>query len=324
MATGRTDQDSAWKDILRQYFPEAITFFFPETAARIDWGRPYEFLDKEFAQIAPEAEVGKRYADQLVKVWLKQGEEAWLLLHVEVQAKAEAKFAARMFGYHIKIFERFGRHATGLAILCDGNARWRPEAYHVSQPDLELLFRFGQVKLLDYHDRWDELEQSSNPFAVVVMAHLKAQETRKDSQSRKDWKFSLIRGMYERGYDRRDVVNLFRFIDWVMILPKGLERQFWQQLQTYEEERRMPYISSVERMGIEQGIRQGIEQGIGQGIERERSLILRLLARKVGELPEALQSQLQALSIDRLELLGEALLDFTSLADLERWLTENR
>lgn len=243
---------------------------------------------------------------------------------MEVQAKREAKFPERMFVYHIKIFERFGRHATGLAILCDGNAKWRPEAYHVSQPDLELLFRFGQVKLLDYRDRWDELEQSSNPFAVVVMAHLKARETRKDAQGRKDWKFGLIRRLYEQGYDRRDVVNLFRFIDWVMILPKGLERQFWQELHTYEETRRMPYISSVERMGIEQGLKQGIEQGIQQGIEQgKRSLILRQLTRQVGELPEALQPQLQAMSIDQLESLGEALLAFSSLADLEGWLSEN-
>ena len=82
MSSPRADRDSPWKDILRQYFQEAISFFFPQTASQIDWSQPYEFLDKEFQQIAPDAEIGKRYADLLVKVWLRQGQELWLLVHI--------------------------------------------------------------------------------------------------------------------------------------------------------------------------------------------------------------------------------------------------
>jgi hypothetical protein len=96
MSQTRSDQDSPWKDILRQYFQQALEFFFPQTAALIDWSRPHEFLDKEFQQIVPDSEIGKRYADQLVKVWLKQGQERWLLVHIEVQATPEARFAERM------------------------------------------------------------------------------------------------------------------------------------------------------------------------------------------------------------------------------------
>ncbi len=47
----RSDNDSPWKEVLEAYFPQAIQFFFPETAALIDWERPHEFLDKEFQQI---------------------------------------------------------------------------------------------------------------------------------------------------------------------------------------------------------------------------------------------------------------------------------
>jgi predicted transposase YdaD len=62
-----------------------------------------------------------------------------------------------------------------------------------------------------------------------------------------------------------------------------------------------------------------------QGIERgERSLILRQLNRQVGEVPESVRSRVAALSISQLEELGEALLDFTSLADLEAWLAAVR
>jgi predicted transposase YdaD len=51
-----------------------------------------------------------------------------------------------------------------------------------------------------------------------------------------------------------------------------------------------------------------------------RSLILRLLTRRVGELPPEVQSLVEALSLEQLENLGEALLDFTSTTDLDAWL----
>ncbi|MEX0271450.1 DUF4351 domain-containing protein [Leptolyngbyaceae cyanobacterium UHCC 1019] len=57
--------------------------------------------------------------------------------------------------------------------------------------------------------------------------------------------------------------------------------------------------------------------------EEARSLILRLLTRRVGGLSEPMRSQIEQLSVPQLEALGEALLDFSSMADLENWLGEN-
>jgi hypothetical protein len=74
MALPRADLDSPWKDVLRTYFPQAMQFFFPDTAVLVDWSKPYEFLDKEFQQISRDGELGRRFADQLVKVWLIEGE----------------------------------------------------------------------------------------------------------------------------------------------------------------------------------------------------------------------------------------------------------
>jgi hypothetical protein len=78
------------------------------------------------------------------------------------------------------------------------------------------------------------------------MAHLKAQATRQDRQERKEWKLAITRRLYEKGYGREDVLNLFGFIDWVMSLPEELEQEFWQEVIQLEEEQRMPYITSVE------------------------------------------------------------------------------
>jgi hypothetical protein len=103
-----------------------------------------------------------------------------------------------------------------------------------------------------------ELEASNNPFALVVLSHLQAQIPRTQGQQRKDAKFALARQLYERGYQRQDVINLFRFLDWVIILLKGLDQQFWQELRNFEEQRRMPYITSVERIGRQMGFEQGL------------------------------------------------------------------
>ena len=247
------EQDGPWKQILRLYFREGIEFFFPKVAYEVDWTQPIEFLDKEFGKIAPDALTGKRFADQLVKVYRKRGTPIFLLVHVEIQASRESYFAQRIFTYALRILDYFGQPATSLVVLCDTDEKWRPQHYGFSLPGTSLNFEFSTVKLLDYRDRWDELESSQNPFAWVVMAHLKMQETRRDKPSRKVWKMRLVRGLHESGYNKSDILNLFKFFDWILNLPKPLETEFWQELQAYEEDRKMPYITSVERIGYDRG-----------------------------------------------------------------------
>jgi hypothetical protein len=69
-------------------------------------------------------------------------------------------------------------------------------------------------------------------------------------------------------------------------------------------------LEETEREGVMEIVtswmQQGIDQGIEQGVQRERSLVLRLLTRKVGDMPEELRSQINRLSIAQVEILGEA------------------
>lgn len=85
------------------------------------------------------------------------------------------------------------------------------------------------------------------------MAPLKTKETRNNSQACKEWKFRLTRRLYEQGYERQDILNLFRFINWMMELPEGLEQMFWAELEQYKQERQMPYVTSIEQMAIKKG-----------------------------------------------------------------------
>jgi hypothetical protein len=218
------EQDAPWKQIFRLYYREGMELLFPQIACEIDWTQPIEFLDKEFGKIAPDAATGKRFADQLVKVYLKRGKPIFLLIHVEIQASRESYFAYRIFTYALRILDYFGQPATSLVVLCDADEKWRPHSYGFSLPGTSLNFEFSTAKLLDYRDLWDELESSQNPFAWVIMAHLKMQETKRDKPSRKIWKMRLVRGLHESGYNKSDILNIYKFIDWILSLPKPMRR----------------------------------------------------------------------------------------------------
>jgi predicted transposase YdaD len=72
--------------------------------------------------------------------------------------------------------------------------------------------------------------------------------------------------------------------------------------------------------GRVQGIEQGRAEGIEQGRQREANLILRLLERRFGEIPQNLTDIIRELPIEKLENLGGTLLDLESLSDLAGWL----
>jgi predicted transposase/invertase (TIGR01784 family) len=66
------------------------------------------------------------------------------------------------------------------------------------------------------------------------------------------------------------------------------------------------------------------QEGREEGRQNEaRSLLLRLLSKKFGNLSDRYQKLIANLTLERMESLSEALLDFNNLTDLDCWLTEN-
>ena len=148
---------------------------------------------------------------------------------------------------------------ASFAILGDENPHWRPESFGYRRWGTEVGIRFPVVKLLDYAAKRQELEESRNPFATIVLAHLDTLETRRDQHERKDRKFRLIRRLYERGWDAAQVRRVFRLIDWMMDLPRDLAATFLEEVKQYEEKKKMVFITTPERIGLERGLSQGIE-----------------------------------------------------------------
>jgi hypothetical protein len=88
---------------------------------------------------------------------------------------------------------------------------------------------------------------------------MKARETHDNPADRHVWKLHLVRGLYEQGFSAKDVRELFRIIDWLMELPPALNSLFYQELDTIQKERSMPFITSVEHVLAERALRKGIE-----------------------------------------------------------------
>lgn len=281
MTEQSTDYDSPWKEIIELYFTRFLEFFFTLAYDAIDWTRPYEFLDTELQQLEPDAEIGRRFVDKVAKVWLLDGQEAWVLVHVEVQGQYDSQFAERMYTYNYRLFDRHKKRVISLAVLADEQANWRPSSYGYQLGGCRVSLEFPIAKLLDYEQTWETLEQTTNPFGIIVMAHLKTKATQRNPESRLQWKLSLVRQLFERGYSREDIQELFRFIDWVMVLPKELASSFKTEVRNYEETNRMRYVTSIERLAKEEGIEEGI-------LQNARENVIEVLETRFGEVPSAI------------------------------------
>jgi hypothetical protein len=296
------DFDSPWKTLLERWFPAFIAWFFPPIAAEIDWVRGYVFLDKELQKISRKAKEKRRYADKLAKIWRCTGEEMWVLVHVEIQAGHETDFAERMFIYYYRLFDRYRLPLASLVVLADDRPRWRPDQYERQLWGCELKLKFPVVKLLDYQGRLVELEADPNPFALATAAHLLAQVTRKDPQQRLAGKLALTRRLYQRGWTKPEVLDLYEFIDWLLALPEALEDAFLDEIHELEASTNMRYISSAERIGMRRGTQLGIQQ-----------VLRRQLRRRFGDPPPWVETKLQEGTPPQLEQWADQLLDADTL-----------
>lgn len=326
-STEYADQDSPWKEIIEQFFRLFLAFFFPVIHDDIDWSKKYEFLDKELAEITFDSEIGERHADKLVKVFIKKGKssvEQWLLIHVEVQGYYDKNFSQRMYIYNHRIYERYNRDVTSVAILTDNRRNFRPNRFVRGRVNWGCIndFQFPSVKLLDFQDQWEKLEADPNPFAVVVMAQLRFLQLRKKQRAMLNSKIQLVKMLYARGYNRQEVIRLFRFIDWLIRLPRELEDTFWTEVKK-EREVTMPYITSVERAAIERGLAQGLAQGREEGREEGSAhFAVRMLKSRFGSLSPEIEQAVSRLSFAQLEALSDVIFNFKDITDFTDWLSK--
>ncbi len=301
--------DSPWKDMIERYFPDFMAFFFPQAHREIDWTRGYQSCDTELRKIVRDAELGKRLADKLMRVYRLDGSEQYVFTHIEVQGDPDPDFDERMYVYNYRIYDAKRCPVVSLAILGDDRPGWRPDRFGYELWGCRVSLTFPVVKLTDYSDRWEELEASNNVFATVVMAHLKTKATRQDPDGRLEWKTRLVRRLYAGCYERQDAEDLLLFIDWLLWLPPELETRLDQEIERLEAETKMQYVTSWERRGIEKGMKKGILRG-------EISVLRRQLKRRFHRIPDWAEERLERASRKELESWADRVIEAQAIEEV--------
>lgn len=112
--------------------------------------------------------------------------------------------------------------------------------------------------------------------------------------------------------DRARMQLISGFIDTYLRLNEQEQQQFEAEIgriEPTEQEGVMEIVTSW----MEQGLQQGLQQGV-------LNYTLRLLRHKFGEIDSEIEVQVRGLSAAQLQNLGEALLDFSTIAEVEKWL----
>ena len=305
------DHDRLFKELLTAFFCEFLELFFPELVQYL--GRDsVEFLDKE---IFTDVTEGERHEVDLVVKARFRGQPSFLVIHVEHQAQAQGDFPRRMFCYFARLHQKHGLPVYPIALFSYAQPqRAEPVEYRVEFPDLEVLaFRFRVVQLnrLDWHN----FVERTNPIAAALMAKMRIQPTERP------WvKLACLDLLGKLQLDPARRALISGFVDTYLRLTIEEQKVFDDELKKSEPERQ-ERVMEIVTSWMEQGIEQGIEQGVKQGQQQEaQSLVLRMLGKRLGSLEREIEGRIAELSVEQLEELAEALLDFHAASDLTNWL----
>ncbi|MFN3690754.1 MAG: cytosolic protein, partial [Fimbriimonadales bacterium] len=294
--------DAAWKLFLEQpnYLRYLIRRADPLLHNMIDWRRGVEYLENELQQITPESATGRQIVDKLVRVYLRNGEEQWILIHIEVQSQPDPSFAERVYAYNATIWLRYRRQVVSIAILADTRPAWRPTRYERVLGNHRLVFEFVSLKVIDLDEA--ELLADPEPAALILAAFKRAAQTKRKTQLRLQARIELLRLTVERGYNEELTANLLGLLEWIMNLPKLVEREYERALEAYKRETGVPIVPRIVEMtlregleqGIEQGLQKGLQQGLQQGLQKglQQSLI-NLLVNLFGRVPRDIRKSVR-------------------------------
>ncbi|MCU7245853.1 MAG: hypothetical protein NT917_22720, partial [Microcystis aeruginosa WS75] len=116
--------------------------------------------------------------------------------------------------------------------------------------------------------------------------------------------------LYEKEFEREQIIKLFEIIDNMMTLSPELQSSLESKIKQFEEERTMPLVSNMELRGIERGkeIGKEIGQEIGKEIgalENARNYVKTVLKTRLGDIPIEIEQAVDKISV--LSILDELL-----------------
>ena len=265
-------KDALWKGIIENLAPDFVAFFYPEIYEQMDKSRKVNFLDKELASLQPDSETRQRHADKLLRVYLRGGEERWILIHVEVQGYNDVHFSERMFQYFYRIFDKYGIAPLGLAIYTDRAVHLHQSEFYHEHFGTKIVYIFNSFSIISHEP--EDLRQPGNPFGFVLEVARRALDDYEDDAAIIQSKIGMIRYYLSHGLDKETIRNLMDFVlyylhfenqDSTRIFEKELNKlQLNQETMGIRE----AILKDAEEQGLERGLQRGLQKGLEQGLEQ--------------------------------------------------------
>nr|MDZ8038552.1 Rpn family recombination-promoting nuclease/putative transposase [Nostoc sp. CreGUA01] len=219
------------------------------------------------------------------------------ILHLEFQTKLESTppLPLRMLDYWVRLYRLYRLPITQVVVL-------------LLPPSPETVIETAFVVENTRHEyrvicMWEENPESFlNDVALLPLAPL-AGTTQPQALLQQ-----VVRKVNQLEPTQRPEISAYTQILAGLKYNQDLIRQLFREGMMRESVIYQEILAEGEQRGRQEGRQEG-----------ERSLVLRLLTRRVGELPQQLLERIETLDLEQLENLGEALLDFQAQADLEAW-----
>ena len=247
----------------------------PEMAQALDESRSVRFLETELRSLArfvkPHSQPspdGKKFVDILAEVPLCSGEDAWILLHVEIQGRGgKENFPLRMHYYRCLLEGRYHRPVAGLALLIQPLPEDQEEGlYQWSMFRSKVLYEYPVFRLYEGDER--ALQESDNPFDLAHYAGMQALKQRGVDQGKLRYMKILLGELEKRHWSHEDKAFLLWFIEGIMNVKDNLVWEEWdEELERRKEEGEM-YVSLMEKKGISKGRAEGWAEGLEKGLEK--------------------------------------------------------
>ncbi|HYU32823.1 MAG TPA: hypothetical protein VEW48_11730 [Thermoanaerobaculia bacterium] len=292
--------DRLFKSLLRAFLPDLLRLAAPGVAGRLRLGR-VTFLDKEL--LPEDGRSGRREADLVARIPFR--DRGTLLVHVEVEARARRSMPQRLRAYAHRIQTLYeGQLLTVLLNLRGGPSgvqRVRPDG-EIADPELSsfqyIAFGLAGCAAADYLER-------PEPLAWALAAVM-----RPGSMSRAEHKLACLRRIAASRLKQGRELLLVNFVEEYLPLTSEETAEYKvlnaRNMGGKGEAMWMPWSERMKEEGRKEGVRLG-----------QRKLLLHLLAQRFGPLPEAVRSQVEAItSTRRLTSLAGKVLTARSLGDL--------
>jgi predicted transposase YdaD len=283
-------KDALWKGIIDNLAIDFIAFFFPEIHAQMDNTQQIDSLDKELAAMQPQSDSKLRHADKLLRAVLKDGNETWILIHVEVQGYTDPQFTMRMFQSYYRILDKYGKPPVALAIYTDRSLSSHLSQYHSTHYQTTINYKFQTFSIISHQPA--ELRKSGNPFGFILEIARRALDPYDDDNAIINSKLEMIKYYLTQGLDKKKLRYLMDFIRYYLRFENQNSSTIFEDklLEIHLNQNTMGIRESIlydmKEQGREEGLEQGLEKGREQGRKAEMQKVILRAHHKGLSLPE--------------------------------------